>query len=394
MARTKDDSVTSERDKGPSDSSPHDELDATDEDCYDPITPSDFTEKAKEINRNLQESHQHKTDVVKTIISNQTPSISSDLGNRLGNLRLSFSLVTVVNLIADNQFRQARKQAQKALSLAHASNDKLSVARCRYWIGRIEFEKQNMNAAHDHFLAAQPCLLDDLNPEGETLQFYLNASKNGISEEYRKRMIAQHDRALVDIDPRERPVWRSNPSRKRKREAQLWDVVLRPASGRVTGTRQKQSLERSTAKPPGRLHEWIVRDMPDLPLRPKDSSGISKIVKPASHNGLHNDSGLPQHPTGIANTVGAHHNLPLEGMSWLQTAISRPCLEQLGEFTLRCYPVGLAPRTRPTNLFSKLPDEVLLSAQEWESLKKLMGNRAITMAYLARERQLKLSNKA
>ena len=206
--------------------------------------------------------------------------------------------------------------------------------------------------------------------------------------------MAQHDRALVDIDPHERPVWRPNPSRKRKREAQLWNVVLRPASGRIAGMRQKQSLERSTKKPPGRLHGWIVSDMSDLPLRPKDSSGTSKSVKPASYNELHNNSGLLPHSTEIANTVDAHHYLPLEGMSWLQTANSRPRLEQLGEFTLRCYPVGLAPRTRPTNLFSKLPDEVLLSAQEWESLKKLMGNRAITMAYLARERQLRLSNKA
>lgn len=393
MARTKTESVTFDRDKGPSDNSPHDELDASDEDCYNLITPSDFTEKAKEINRNLQESYQHKTDIVKTISSNQTPSISSGLGKRLGNLRISFSLVTVVNLIADNQFRQAREQAQKALSLAHTSNDKPSIARCRYWMGRIEFEKQNMSAAHEHFLAARPCLLDDFNPEGETLQFYLSASKNGISGEYRKRMIAQHDRSLVDIDPGERHVWRPDLSRKRKRETQLWDVVPRSASGRVTGTRQKQSLVKSITKSPRRFHEWIVRDMPDLPLRPKDSSSTSKIVNPESREGLHSDRGLPQHSTGIAGTLGVHHHLPLESMSWLQTANSRPRLEQLGEFTLRCYPVGLAPRTRPTNLFSKLPGEILLSAHEWESLKKLMGNRMITMAYLARERQLRSPNK-
>ncbi|KAJ5371065.1 uncharacterized protein N7496_007157 [Penicillium cataractarum] len=362
---------------------------------YVPITPSDLVDKAKEIKRNLQDTHRHKSEVVKMVMINQTPSIPTEFGNRLGNLRVSLSLVTVINQIADNQFRQARKQAQKALTLAEASKDKLSVARCHYWMGRIEFEKQNMEAAHDHFLAARPCVMDDFNPEGETVRFYLEASKRGISEQYLKRILLQHNKALIESAPHERPFKRPYPSsRKRKREVQPWKVLLRPAASDKTGRRQKQSLGVSSTKPHTILNEWIVRDLPDLPFRPKTCSSTSEPDPPPLN--CHDDFHPTEQPTeafrkdDTTGEMGAHNARPLEGMAWLEAASSQPRLEQRGQFTLRCYPIGLASRTRSTDIFSKLPSETLLSDQEWESLKSLMSNRAITMAYLAKERQLRL----
>jgi hypothetical protein len=399
MAQEKPDLVSSRRDKAPTEINEADDkhLDVPQEPDYVPITPSDLAEKAKEINRNLQDAHQHKTQVVKRIMSNRTPSIPTGLGSRLGNLRTSFSLVTVINHIADNQFPQAKKQAKRALELAQASNDKLSVARCHYWMGRIEFEKQNMQAAHAHFLAARPCIMDNINPEGASLRFYLAASRKGISEEYLKRILTQYDLALVQTAPHERPFRRSNSSsHKRKREYQPWKVVLRPAPTDKTGKRQKQSLKLDTSKPLERLNEWIVRDIPDLPFRPKDSSGTRKPNQRSSNlHKLHGDPSTTEHQADFVRIEGKAHGMEAseEGMEWLQAANSRPRPEQRGEFTLRCYPVGLAPRTRSTEIFSRLPNEILLSAQEWRSLSKLMSNRAITMAYLAKERQLKVSNK-
>ncbi|KAF3385230.1 hypothetical protein F1880_002823 [Penicillium rolfsii] len=372
------------------------DLNAPNESDYVPITPTDLAEKAKEINRILQDAHQHKTQVVKRIMLKRTPSITTGLGSRLGNLRTSFSLVTVINHIADNQYQQAKKQAKKALGLAQASNDKLSVARCHYWLGRIEFETQNMQAAQAHFFAARPCIMDDINPEGKTLEFYLNASRTGISKEYLKRILTQYSLTLIQSAPRETPFRRSNlSSQKRKRESQLWKVVLRPASTDKTGMRQKQSRERSKSKSPEKLNKWIVRDIPDLPFRPKDGSGTSMSDQTSSdEHRIQDDMNATEQQAGSVRIKSSalERGASEEGMEWLQGANSRPRLEQLGEFTLRCYPVGLAPRTRSTDIFSRLPDEVLLSIQEWKSLEESMSNRAITMAYLAKERQLRLSN--
>jgi hypothetical protein len=157
-----------------------------------------------------------------------------------------------------------------------------------------------------------------------------------------------------------------------------------------------QSLKLDTSKPLERLNEWIVRDIPDLPFRPKDSSGTRKPNQRSSNlHKLHGDPSTTEHQADFVRIEGKAHGMEAseEGMEWLQAANSRPRPEQRGEFTLRCYPVGLAPRTRSTEIFSRLPNEILLSAQEWRSLSKLMSNRAITMAYLAKERQLKVSNK-
>lgn len=398
MTQERPDLISSQREKAPTELDQADDrhLDAPDEPDYVPITPSDLAEKAKEINRNLQDAHLCKTQVVKRIMSNRIPSIPTRLGSRLGNLRTSFSLVTVINHIADNQFQQAKKQAKKALGLAQASNDKLSVARCHYWMGRIEFEKQNRQAAHVHFLAARPCIMDNINTEGETLQFYLDASRKGISEEYLKRIITQYNLAVVQSGAPERPSRRSNPSsHKRKRQDQPWKVVLRPAPMDKTGRRQKHSLELNTSKSSEIFNKWIVRDIPDLPFRPKNSSSTSKPDQRSSnHHRIHGDPGTTEDQPDLARIEGRKHGMEAsEDMEWVQAANSRPRLEQRGEFTLRCYPVGLAPRTRSTDIFSRLPGEILLSAQEWKSLKELMSNRAITMAYLAKERQLRLSNK-
>jgi hypothetical protein len=319
MTQARPDLVSSKRDKAPTELNQADDkhLDVPDEPGYIPITPSDLAEKAKEINRNLQDAHQHKTQVVEKITSNRAPSIPTGLGSRLGNLRTSFSLVTVINHIADNQFQQAKKQAKKALGLAQASNDKLAVARCHYWMGRIEFEMQNMHAAHAHFLAARPCIVDNINPEGEDLQFYLDASTKGISKEYLKRIFTQYNLALVESAPRERPRRRSNPSsHKRKWEGQLWKVVLRPSPSDKTGRRQKQSLGLNTSKPPERLNEWIVRDIPDLPFRPKDSSGTSEPDQVSSnHRGLHGDSGTTEHQADLISIEDTGREMrALEGM--------------------------------------------------------------------------------
>jgi hypothetical protein len=401
MAEARHNSVSPQRNIAPQNpnSSGSEHLDVLDGPDYVPITPSDLTDRAKELKHNLQDTHRHKSEAAKLIMLNQTPSIPTGLGDRLGNLRVSFSLVIVINHIADNQFRQARKQAQKALSLAEASKDKLSIARCHYWVGRIEFEQQNMEAAHDHFLAARPCLMDILNPEGETVRFYLEASKRGISEQYLKRILLQHNKSLIQNSPREGPFKRSKASsRKRKREVQPWKVLLRPAASDKTGRRQKQSFEVTPTMAHARWNEWIVRDLPDLAFRPKQYSTISKPDQPPSnYHRLDDEVSSTEQPMetfrkeDMTGEMGAQEPCPLEGLEWLQAVSSRPRLEQRGQFTLRCYPIGLASRTRSTEIFSKLPNETLLSAQEWESLKKLMSKRAITMTYLAKERQLTLS---
>ncbi|KAJ5159755.1 uncharacterized protein N7482_006759 [Penicillium canariense] len=309
-----------------------------------PTTPTNPSAKAEEINRNLKDTHRYKSNVMQLIASTRIPSRPTDLVNRLGQLRLSFSLLTVTNLIANQQLEQAMKEAQKVLKSAQSLNNTLSVARCHYWMGRIEFEKNNLEAAHDDFLAARPCLEDGDHPEGETLQFYLEVSGGGVSDEYRNRVLLQHNRALINCAQAEEPSRPHGPlPRKRKREAQSWRIVLRPASEKQS-RRQKKQMGFSSPKPTEKLNEWLVYDTPDLPIRPKRTSNAPKPVRASNGHTAH-DTAEPSEPSrqrkdyleaGTANDTGAGKPSPLEGM---EDGSTYPWNGNLYETAWRVHPI-------------------------------------------------------
>lgn len=314
-----------------------------------------------EMRTHLQEAHKHRIEVAQELLSLQKniPSVPPTLEKRLGLLQISFAISIVMNHLLWKQLSPAKKETKRALKIAADLEDELSIARCNYWLGRIEFEPRNMAAAHTFFKAARPCIIDDEHPEGSSLYFYLDLSKAGIGEEYRKRALLDHNHAVVK-NVSKKPgskISRTNHSHKRKRDSQTWNLVLRPADGPHRSQlesgmdkdqhKQSQQRKRSTV--------WMVRDTEDVP----PSAKTSTIEGKQSHS---------------------------DGMEWLAAAQSRPRLQQC-KFTVRCYPKGLAPRTRPTMIFPEQPGENLLSADQWRALQAHFKDRVVTMSYLARERR-------
>ena len=322
---------------------------------------STIVNEINEIGSYIQEARKYRIEVTRKVMSMQQtrPSVPPSLEKRLGLLQISFALSMVMNYLLWEQFELARKEAQRALKIAEGLKDELSIARCNYWLGRIEFERQNMSAAHTFFKAARPCIIDDEHPEGSSLYFYLGLSKLGIGEDYRKRTLLDHNLAMIKSVTKEpgSTYPRIEYSRKRKRESNTWNLVLRPAN-RSQRT-QPGSEGGKSQKPPSqhtnRSTIWMVRDTEDMP-RPFKKS-IEETRESQS-----------------------------DGMEWLAAAQSRPRLEQC-KFSIRCYPKGLAPRTRPTTIFSEQPIENILPSHEWQALHTRFQDRRITMSYLARERQ-------
>ncbi|PYH75872.1 hypothetical protein BO82DRAFT_359644 [Aspergillus uvarum CBS 121591] len=56
-------------------------------------------------------------------------------------------------------------------------------------------------------------------------------------------------------------------------------------------------------------------------------------------------------------------------------------------FTFEMYPQGMAPRTRPTNIFPEQRNEILMSEESWKVFNEYVQGKGVTMSYLDREGQ-------
>lgn len=323
-----------------------------------PSTP--FHQHAIDLKRELAKVHKGRTKVMELFSSQDTLPSPEPLEKRLEQLEVSFILVTVMNYIGSSNYSQARKEAREALKIAQGIDNEILIARSYYWMGRIEFELRNYTTAYAHFKAARPCVMDEVYPEGQSVGFYLGISRSGVGEEYRKRALLEQNRAILEAaaeqDPSDLRV--VVKSKKRKRGMKTWELVLRPASDRLSRGQQRYA--------PGKS-------------KPKQGREKSPVWM------VHDTSDLPQHrETSLNSRDGISHS---HGMELLKRPQSHRPLEW-HPFTFRCYPLGLAPRTRPTNIFPPQPCEHILTAEEWEFLQKRTKGRAISMGYLAREREM------
>ena len=304
------------------------------------LTSALWTE-AREIQQLLSESEMQRMKSLEIILSSKLPQLPPDLTGRLGQMRINYALVTTMLYLRKGQLDQATEKAKRAFKIAQGQNDERSSSRCRYWMGRIEFQRRNLMAAQSFFAAAQPCIMNEGSLEGKTVEFYLGLSNFAVSEEYRKRALLNYQFAQLERSSQAALQGHSIAveNRKRKREAQPYNLVFRPVRRSDRETVESTSIQRRRVR--------IVYNC-------KDPSSTS--TKNPSHE--------------------------LDAF----TDKSGRRLEQQ-TFTFRCYPVGLATRTRTTNLFPLQPGEKLLSAEQWQVLSGSIKDKVVTMRFLAQERR-------
>lgn len=278
------------------------------------------------------------------------------LEKKLESLEVSFILVTVINYISGYNYGPARTHARTALQKAQELGNEILVARCHYWMGRIEFELQNFAAAYAYFRAAQPCVMDEMYPEGQSVKFYEEVSRSGISEAYRRRAVLEHNHSIREPTDEQGPSDRRVvvKPRKRKRERKTWELVLRPAPDRKPTGKQGR----------GKPTVWMVHDTADLQQSrkaPQESQG--EVSNP------------PDEASGS------------QGMEWLAAQQSHPPLEDC-RFTFRCYIRDISPRTRPTNIFPPQACEVILTTEESYYLREGLKGKPVSISYLAEEGEM------
>lgn len=122
--------------------------------------------------------------------------------------------------------------AEVMVNLARESADKsknaLLVARCEFWMGRVEFLRGNMRKAHEHFVKANPCAMDPKEGvECQDLSFYLDVTRHGISEHTRAARLRTHEEAIAAHAKFDKTANNSvSTEDKRKRPLRTWKGAL------------------------------------------------------------------------------------------------------------------------------------------------------------------------
>jgi hypothetical protein len=316
----------------------------------------DLVKNVEEIHTNLMNAQRHREKTMEIVSSMELPVFPSNIDKRLDDLEISFALGMVMNAMQWKIYTLATQEAKRALDIANRQGNEVNIARCYYWMGRIQLEQDDKPSAYKFFLAARPCAMADQHVEGSSVGWYLNFSHPTLGEEFRRRVSTVRCRTtpkgtLTKVD---RNHSGDKQSKKRKQEAWMSELVLRPSTS--AGPTQLASVTaKGNRKHNSRPVVWEAKNTEDA---------------------LHANSPLVIIQKGEINA---------DGMEWLAVANSGPRLPQ-SKFTFRCYFNGLAPRTRPTKIFPEQPGENILSAEEWQALHQRFQNKRVTLAYLEFER--------
>lgn len=319
-----------------------------------PPTPTQHCDLKRELVRDQQE----RGEIVELFSTREPLPSPESIARQIKRMRVTLALGAVINeMTSKYAYRKVRRMARHALSIARDLDDEILIAQCTFWLGRIELDADNFKDAFEHFKAARPCVMDDDCLEGAHVEFYKGISWHGLRGEYRERMMLEHYREILGLSEKEYPADAVPKTSRRKRSAKTWDFVvrlspeqLRPAWVRRLDRRKlKQQRDKSTA--------WMVYNTGDLPQ-------------------YRNAYSVPQSNKAYG-----------DGMKWLEVPQGHPRLERR-RFTFCHYHRGLAPRTRPTNIFPIQPWEFVLSDEQSEIYQRWSQRRRVTMSFLAFEREM------
>ncbi|KAJ5247725.1 hypothetical protein N7468_002708 [Penicillium chermesinum] len=202
---------------------------------------------------------------------------SVDLVRRLDELEISFTITTAMGYFSAQQLDQAKQEIKKAVHLATTKRLKIHALRCHYWIGRIEFERQDFASAYKHFTAAMPCLIYNEYPEGDDLMLYLRLSQPEVTNEIRKSILRKHARAVFREWPHSVRAKKSieTKSRTHTPSDDSWDRALHPQKKRPPNIRKKSGPGQSDQAEQPEVPERVLGSLEGLGLRGAHSTSYT-----------------------------------------------------------------------------------------------------------------------
>ncbi|KAJ5458081.1 hypothetical protein N7475_009469 [Penicillium sp. IBT 31633x] len=172
----------------------------TDDSDNRPPTPSISDRELRKLKRTYLEILEHKIKVFEHVLSDDPPerdiTETLDMYNRVevGSFLLPTSLA-----IRGRNADEAEKMVNRALEVAQESKNELLIAKCEYWMGRVDFLRGDIRAAHKHFLDANACAMDpDEGVEYTDLPFYFDITRRGVSDHTRAIRLQAYEQAIAE----------------------------------------------------------------------------------------------------------------------------------------------------------------------------------------------------
>ncbi|KAJ5209784.1 hypothetical protein N7449_004163 [Penicillium cf. viridicatum] len=152
----------------------------------------------------------------------------SDIIHMYYRVEVGSYLVPASSFIANENPSGAEVMIKLARESANKSKNLLLVAKCEFWMGRVEFLRGNMRKAHEHFVKANPCAMDPKEGvECQDLGFYLDVTRHGISEHTRAARLRAHEEAIAAHAKFDKTANNSvSTEDKRKRPLKTWKGAL------------------------------------------------------------------------------------------------------------------------------------------------------------------------
>ncbi|KAJ6139216.1 hypothetical protein N7471_005702 [Penicillium samsonianum] len=137
-------------------------------------------------------------------------------------------LLPASSFIANENPSEAEVMVKLARQSANKSRNSLLIAKCEFWMGRVEFLRGNMRKAHEHFVKANPCAMDSKEGvECQDLSFFLDVTRHGISEHTRAARLRAHEEAIAAHAKFDKTANNSvSTEDKRKRPLRTWKGAL------------------------------------------------------------------------------------------------------------------------------------------------------------------------
>ncbi|KAJ5497173.1 hypothetical protein N7463_009160 [Penicillium fimorum] len=415
---------------------------------------------------------EEKLKLLANIINNMSIELTTgDIFNVYHRVEVCSFLLPASTFIANQNPSEAEIMVKLARKSANRSQDPLLVAKCEFWMGRVEFLHGNMSKAHQHFVKANPCAMDPKEGvECQDLSFFLDITRHGISEDIRAARLRAHEEAIalhVEFDKTENNSVSTEV--KRKRPLKTWKGALvklqlplikqRPLirirkprckvaiQRKVNEKHLQQGIDNQTSSQNQVLGKVLAEELgyeswgdsgDDTDTDTEDEFEDETSAGPADctddTGGGNTDGATDENTANVpdipdesqqskpsTDTTTAPANVPSDQAAYempkpgsardrfrqecfqmgLTSALDGEPYERPKEpfvfgakheptkqtqFRLGFFKVGLAKRSRPMTLFPKQDGEVIISPEEWESIKQDARQKIVTYDYLRRER--------
>ncbi|KGO60143.1 hypothetical protein PEX2_032820 [Penicillium expansum] len=192
-------------------------------------TPSLSSQEEQALILEARTLREEKLRALSSIVTNMASELTDrEIVHMYYRVEVGSYLLPAFNFIANENPSEAEVMVNLARESAEKSKNLLLVAKCEFWMGRVEFLRGNMRKAHEHFVKANLCAMDPKEGvECQDLNFFLDVTRHGISDHTRAVRLRAHEEAIAAHVEFDKTANNSvSTEGKRKRPLRTWKGAL------------------------------------------------------------------------------------------------------------------------------------------------------------------------